>query len=969
MLTGGYPRLDEVRSSLWLTRSFLFEPTVARLGVCAMARVKGSALGLSPEVPSSSLGGLGCDVGRHWKGNAGGVAGDVAGGVAGGVPVAGVSLPGDGHPGDARFPTAQELVDRAPDTAVESPVFLPAGACVYNGISPMVLAGLVPHEMARAAGNVTGGSAGVAGSGDSQANTMATKDAVEQGLDKTPSELNRDLKIEPAEDELNNRSRMYSIEEGDALDAIEKIAAMDGMDEMEVMEVMASCFGLGRNDQSSDAANDLSNNLGSTGAHTGLNGGRHASSVNDDGYNWRKYGEKNVKGSKYPRSYYKCSTQGCTMKKIVERDPVSGIISHSMLKGEHNHPMPNDARAELPPFGKRPRLSNRRKGGIGGIGSIYDANDPNNVNNTSGANDSLFSSERLCGDDQGNVQAHDPDLRSHDSERTQDTPITSNTTLTSMCRPKRARKASIKVQRSSEYDISTDAGPDIGEKAYGDKVSTFQMPSSYDGGIMNDDAAVMALQLLGTGFSPDDVSGLELPPGASRKSMMPTSFDMSPSLMWPKKPRGKCGRPSLAAQAAKAEMGLPIDLLDLGEVKSEDEWEVDEEDFGPEDLETVNAAIAAATAYVNKISTSSKGRRRRSSLPVAADSTRGIKAGDSGGPCPSRDLNPQSSIIGIEDIPAMDGLKPHEADAGGHTEPLKTKAARAKAQPTDKLVVRTETDNDQIEDGYKWRKYGQKIVKGNPHPRSYYKCTYEHCKVRKQVERAGDNVRILVTTYEGMHSHDPPASKKSSTVMAKPSKVAGDGKIDVPVLTPGMSGPGGMPLNPYYAALGQLLSPLSLMMNEVGSMGSPFGNIGINSPFYLGMKSPAGGTALASSGNGLPTGVDQGADVQVTAATTAATTLGASAAEDVTPGHRGPIAPQHHMGPLGGNVDLVMENLQHSEQQARLKATLQMHAKAWQDAFSTGTPDQRAALGAQLQVAPVREQQATQPSAETGPDT
>ena len=47
-------------------------------------------------------------------------------------------------------------------------------------------------------------------------------------------------------------------------------------------------------------------------------------------------------------------------------------------------------------------------------------------------------------------------------------------------------------------------------------------------------------------------------------------------------------------------------------------------------------------------------------------------------------------------------------------------------------------------------------MKGNPHPRSYYKCTHVACNVRKQVERSGRNARMLVTTYEGTHTHEPP---------------------------------------------------------------------------------------------------------------------------------------------------------------------------------------------------------------------
>ena len=67
--------------------------------------------------------------------------------------------------------------------------------------------------------------------------------------------------------------------------------------------------------------------------------------ANDDGFNWRKYGEKQVKGSDYPRSYYKCSHPGCPVKKIIERDPQTGTVSQSTTKGgAHSHPRPNRVR-------------------------------------------------------------------------------------------------------------------------------------------------------------------------------------------------------------------------------------------------------------------------------------------------------------------------------------------------------------------------------------------------------------------------------------------------------------------------------------------------------------------------------------------------------------------------------------------------------------------------------------------------
>lgn len=71
-----------------------------------------------------------------------------------------------------------------------------------------------------------------------------------------------------------------------------------------------------------------------------------------DGYNWRKYGQKQVKGSEYPRSYYKCTHPNCPVKKKVERS-FDGQIAEIVYKGEHSHPKPqplkrNSSAAQAP---------------------------------------------------------------------------------------------------------------------------------------------------------------------------------------------------------------------------------------------------------------------------------------------------------------------------------------------------------------------------------------------------------------------------------------------------------------------------------------------------------------------------------------------------------------------------------------------------------------------------------------------
>ncbi|ONK62224.1 uncharacterized protein A4U43_C07F1650 [Asparagus officinalis] len=61
--------------------------------------------------------------------------------------------------------------------------------------------------------------------------------------------------------------------------------------------------------------------------------------------------------------------------------------------------------------------------------------------------------------------------------------------------------------------------------------------------------------------------------------------------------------------------------------------------------------------------------------------------------------------------------------------------------------------NGLADDGYKWRKYGQKSIKNSPNPRSYYRCTNPRCNAKKQVERSTEDPETLIVTYEGLHLH------------------------------------------------------------------------------------------------------------------------------------------------------------------------------------------------------------------------
>ncbi|KAI3881882.1 hypothetical protein MKX03_018714 [Papaver bracteatum] len=60
--------------------------------------------------------------------------------------------------------------------------------------------------------------------------------------------------------------------------------------------------------------------------------------IDDDGYSWRKYGEKSILETKYPRSYYKCAlqkAQDCSAMKQVQRNDDDPLMFSVTYRRKH----------------------------------------------------------------------------------------------------------------------------------------------------------------------------------------------------------------------------------------------------------------------------------------------------------------------------------------------------------------------------------------------------------------------------------------------------------------------------------------------------------------------------------------------------------------------------------------------------------------------------------------------------------
>ncbi|KAI3925157.1 hypothetical protein MKW98_009807 [Papaver atlanticum] len=202
-------------------------------------------------------------------------------------------------------------------------------------------------------------------------------------------------------------------------------------------------------------------------------------------------------------------------------------------------------------------------------------------------------------------------------------------------------------------------------------------------------------------------------------------------------------------------------------------------DYGELSLLEPHAVVAARTCSPDN----NKQEWLRSSYSQALEQVQGHE--DTGRHSSVAHLLSSNSITNIVEDHAyyLQQQQQYESNVGSDPGKGTAQRARKRKDGADKRAVRVAgpiMGNLEIppDDGFTWRKYGQKEILGSSFPRGYYRCTHKSfygCEAKKQVQRLDDDPNTFEVTYYGHHSccNSSEASNKtipcsSSTAMVPP---------------------------------------------------------------------------------------------------------------------------------------------------------------------------------------------------------
>ncbi|KAA8540010.1 hypothetical protein F0562_026702 [Nyssa sinensis] len=122
--------------------------------------------------------------------------------------------------------------------------------------------------------------------------------------------------------------------------------------------------------------------------------------------------------------------------------------------------------------------------------------------------------------------------------------------------------------------------------------------------------------------------------------------------------------------------------------------------------------------------------------------------------------SPSGVGIGMSDSPRSLSGSPHSEDSDrdfkDHERNDNSRKRKSMPRWTQQVQVCPGTGLEgPLDDGYSWRKYGQKDILGAKYPRGYYRCSHRNvqgCLATKQVQRSDEDPTIFEITYRGRHT-------------------------------------------------------------------------------------------------------------------------------------------------------------------------------------------------------------------------